>query len=81
MELPGHLHALAAETIGIETDGAHKRRLWAVVLGLMPYRDGDRWCVSTSTDLQSAVYGFGNTPDAAIWDFEQAMYGKGGTPL
>ena len=74
MEVPGYLQAHVAETISLETDGANKRRLWAVVLGLMPYRDGDQWCVSTSTDLQTAVCGFGKTPDKAIWAFEHAMY-------
>jgi hypothetical protein len=32
------------------------------------------WCVSTSTDLQAAVCGFGKTPVDAINDFERAMY-------
>lgn len=79
LELPGFLHARASEIVSIDCDAADRRRQWATVLGLMPYRDGDRWCVSTGGDRETAVCGFGDTPELAIWEFEKAMSAKGGT--
>jgi hypothetical protein len=38
--LPDFLHERASEIVTMEADCADKKRLWAVVLGLRPYRDG-----------------------------------------
>lgn len=74
MQLPEHLNARAAELLAIEADGADKRRLWAVIYGLVPFRDGDQWCVRLGENIQEGVCGFGDTPQEAITDFEHAMY-------
>lgn len=42
-------------------------------LGLVPYRDGNAWCVLWGADLQVGIAGFGDTPTAAIWAFNKAM--------
>lgn len=74
MNVPDYLHPLIQEAIGMESDGAHKRRLWAVILGLKPQLDGDHWCILWGEDLQSGIAGFGKTPVDAINAFEDAMY-------
>jgi len=76
MEVPENLYGRVSELIGIEVDGANKRRLWAVVLGLTPYADGDQWCVLWGENIQSGIAGFGDTPAAATEAFERAMYQK-----
>jgi hypothetical protein len=34
--------------------------------------DGDRWCALYGSNLQDGVAGFGDSPDAAMWDFNRA---------
>lgn len=50
MEVPEHLHQHVAQNIGIDLDAAVDnalaatlRKLWAVVLGLRPEKDGNKW--------------------------------------
>jgi len=74
MELPEDLHGLTSQMIAIETDNANRHREWAVVLGLKPTLDGDRWCILWGDDLQSGVAGFGTSPIEAMDDFDRAMY-------
>lgn len=76
MELPENLFARAAETVSIETDGADKRRQWAVILGARIYPDGDQWCALYGDNIQDGIAGFGPSPAAAIQAFETAMYEK-----
>lgn len=73
MELPDNLYANAAECLGIETEAAARRLYWAVVYGLAPFKDGDKWCVLLGEDIQSGICGFGNTPEKAISAFEVSM--------
>lgn len=61
----------------IEKDGIERRRAWAVVLGLVPEKDGNQWSLLWGKTIQEGVCGFGDTPEAAVWDFEKAM----NTPL
>ena len=77
MEVPGYLHAHVQENIMIEKDGIERRRAWAVVLGLVPEKDGNQWSLLWGKTIQEGVCGFGDTPEAAVWDFEKAM----NTPL
>ena len=42
MEYPEWLGNRASEMFAMESDGADKRRLWAVILGLTPVRDGNQ---------------------------------------
>ena len=73
MEVPGYLYAHVQENIMIEKDGIERRRAWAVVLGLMPEKDGNQWSLLWGKNIQEGVCGFGDTPEAAVWDFEKAM--------
>lgn len=74
METPEFLHERVSEIVAMEADGADKRRLWAVVLGLTPKLDGDQWCILWGDDLQTGVAGFGDRPVDAVNAFEHAMY-------
>lgn len=71
MNIPDYLHAHVAEQISIGTDAEIRRGQWAVIYGLVPYKDGDSWCVLLGKNLQEGVAGFGDTPQAAICDFER----------
>ncbi len=73
MGIPDYLHGHVHEVVMMESDGAHKRRLWAVILGLVPFRDGDQWCIMLGANVQEGVCGFGKTPEEAMWDFDKAM--------
>ncbi len=73
MNVPGFLEGQAAQLIATEQQAAEKQCLWAVVYGLAPFQDGDRWCVLLGENVQTGVCGFGKTPFDAMWDFEQAM--------
>lgn len=42
-------------------------------LGLVPYKDGDRWCVLWGADIQEGVSGFGSTVMLACMDFYENL--------
>lgn len=80
MELPeqlwGYAENVLAEQLGAaeqENLAATKKNLWAVVYGLIPFKDGDQWCVLLGENIQVGVCGFGDTPAAAIYEFDKAM--------
>lgn len=77
MDVPGYLHAHIHENIMMEKVGIERQRAWAVVLGLVPKKDGNQWCIVWGNNIQEGVCGFGETPEAAIWDFEKAMDASG----
>lgn len=74
MNIPDHLHGMCAEILGIESHNATHKGLWAVILGLVPYKDGDKWCVLYGKDLQEGITGFGDTPVKAMYAFDDAMW-------
>lgn len=41
------------------------------------FRDGNSWCALYGDNIQEGVCGFGDTPAAAIYDFNQCWYGLG----
>lgn len=45
-------------------------------LGLTPYKDGYQWCVLWGKNIQEGVCGFGETPIAAIYDFQGNLFNK-----
>ena len=45
-------------------------------LGLTPYKDGDKWCVLWGENIQEGICGFGDTPIAAMFDFQGAIFGQ-----
>jgi len=65
-----HMSTNAAE----QALATEKRRgMWAVIYGLVPYKDGDQWCVLLGENLQEGIAGFAETPAGAIADFDRAM--------
>jgi hypothetical protein len=46
---------------------------------LVPFPDGDQWCVLMGEDLQVGIAGFGETPAKAMDAFDEAFW-KGKTP-
>lgn len=34
--------------------------------------DGDQWCALYGDNLQDGVAGFGDSPEAAMWDFDKS---------
>ena len=38
---------------------------------LIPFKDGDAWCVLLGENIQEGICGFGNTPLNAILDFNK----------
>lgn len=43
-------------------------------LGLIPFKDGNAWCVLWGKNLQEGIAGFGPTPSLAIEAFNNAYY-------
>lgn len=50
-----------------------ERPLWAVAYRLVPFQDGNKWCVLLGESLATGIAGFGDTPELAIYNFERAM--------
>lgn len=71
-----HIDAIDAETACINSTAAYRKSLWATVLGLVPFRDGNMWCVLYGPNIQEGMCGFGHTPDEAIIAFEMDMCEK-----
>lgn len=42
-------------------------------------RDGNMWCALFGENLQEGVAGFGETPGAAMWSFDQAWFHPSGS--
>lgn len=38
--------------------------------------DGNQWCALHGKNLQEGVAGFGDSPDAAYWDFDRKWVNK-----
>ena len=68
------------ENASIEGCAAERKRCWAVIPGLIPYQDGDQWCVLWGLNLQVGICAFGDTPEAAIFAFDKAMNEKARVP-
>lgn len=55
-------------------DAAEKFNSFAVAYKLIPFRDGNQWCVLLGDDLVVGIAGFGDTPAKAIADFDRQMH-------
>jgi hypothetical protein len=55
-------------------EAAEKLNSFAIAYKLVPFRDGNQWCVLLGPDLQVGIAGFGDTPAKAIADFDRAMH-------
>jgi hypothetical protein len=75
MEVPEHLHQHAAQLIDLQTIAAHRSSWWATILRLCPFQDGDKWCVLWGENIQDGIAAFGDTPEAAMFAFDNAMLG------
>lgn len=73
MTIPDYLHGIASDTLNEEYRAAHRSALWAVVLGVIPQKDGNQWCCLCGDNLQVGIAGFGDTPSAAMMAFEHQM--------
>ena len=40
------------------------------------FRDGNQWCALLGENIQEGVVGFGDSPDAAAWAFDEAWREK-----
>ena len=40
------------------------------------YRDGDQWCALLGENIQEGVVGFGESPETAMWAFDNAWREK-----
>ncbi len=83
MDVPDWLHPRVVEILEIELQSAlsnekacSRRSKWAVVLGLKPMLEGNKWCLLWGEDIQSGIAAFGDTPEQAIENFELAMKEK-----
>lgn len=55
---------------------AENEMVYAKMYNLIPFKDGDKWCVLLGTDLQTGIAGFGDTPLNAILDFNKKFTQK-----
>ena len=74
MNIPEYLHGVCAEILATESQTAGRKGLWAVILGLVPYKDGNQWCILYGDNLQVGIAGFGDTPIKAMYAFDEAMW-------
>lgn len=70
---PEFVTNMRQEVLGSCIEANRRSGLWAVVYGLAPYRDGDKWCVLLGENAQEGVCGFGDSPEEAIESFEVQM--------
>jgi len=76
MEIPSYMHGRVNEILNISANAACYRENLAVILKLVPYIDGDKWCVLYGDNLQVGISGFGDSPWAAMSAFHDAMLTK-----
>lgn len=83
LNIPDYMHGnvqdiinLQAEVVSCQLLEAQRKSTWAVVLGLVPFKDGDSWCVLYGADIQEGVCGFGSTPALAMMAFNDAFISK-----
>lgn len=52
---------------------SEQEMLYVKTYNLVPFKDGDSWCVLLGKDLQTGISGFGDTPIKAILDFNKSF--------
>ena len=65
------------EAASCESQAAQAKQQVTLVaaLGLVPYKDGAKWCVLWGENIQNGICGFGDTPSEAIHSFNNEYYG------
>lgn len=53
---------------------AQQEYLLVKTYGLVPFRDGDQWCVLLGEDIQTGIVGFGDSPNDAVLAFYKAFH-------
>jgi hypothetical protein len=64
-------HAAQMAGVGVQVAAAQYERpsvLYRPSLSI----DGNQWCALYGENMQDGVSGFGDSPSAAMWDFDQA---------
>lgn len=54
--------------------GIERSHSYAAIYKLVPFQDGNEWCVLLGENLQDGIAGFGTTPHAAIMEFDRQMF-------
>jgi len=72
----GTINNFLRETASCDSQTAQERQDINLVaqLGLVPYPDGDAWCVLWGSNPMEGVVAFGKTPIDAIRNFNKAVY-------
>ena len=68
----GYIADMLGRAADLTYQAAERSVYWATVLRLVPYKDGDKWCVLYGDDLQCGIAGFGDTPEKAVIAFDIA---------
>jgi len=67
----GYVRMATAEAL---RNDAYARDSEAFRRGLIPFLDGNQWCVLLGANLQEGIAGFGDTPATACKAFDKAWY-------
>ena len=67
----GNAHHLMASVAQEYEFAAYEQQRPSAVFKPKIYKDGNQWCALLGDDLQSGVYGFGDSPDLAARDFDK----------
>lgn len=70
MNIPDYMHGAVQDTINCQRQEVERRSLWSTILGLIPVKDGNQWCVLYGENLQEGIAAFGKTPEDAMYKFE-----------
>ena len=76
LQVPSFLEGHVSQLIGCMQNNVENDGLWAVRLKLIPYQDGDRWCVLYGENIQVGIFGWGSSPYLAMCNFEDEWYKK-----
>jgi hypothetical protein len=74
METPERYYGWVEEILNNELAASQNKRLMAVILGLVPVKDGNQWCVLYGENLQVGIAGFGETLYKAMQAFEDKFH-------
>ena len=58
------------------SEAAELSSWWAVILKLVPVRDGDQWCVLWGDNIMEGIVAFASTPRDSMYAFQFAMNEK-----
>ena len=65
-------YATEQSVLNNQWNAAQSQQLPSVLYRPRLMADGDMWCAIYGDDLQTGVAGFGETPAAAMYEFDQA---------